>query len=149
MDIVIREIEEKDYPAVTELLIEELWDSKFNEDYVVPFFEKVKADENYKTFVASSDNNIVGVISTAAMFWAISEAANTLFIQGIAVKNEYRNKGIGTKLLKHVEDYAKIKGILGIGLCSGFKRTEAHAFYEKNGYAKMTHYFSKMIDFEK
>jgi predicted N-acetyltransferase YhbS len=146
MDIVIREIEEKDYPAVTALLINELWNNKFNDDYIVPFFNKVKNDESYKTFVALLNNNIVGVISTVTMFWAVSEPANTLLVQGFAVKNECQNNGIGTKLLKHTEDYAKAKGIAGIGLCSGFQRTAAHAFYEHNGYIKMTQYFSKLLN---
>ena len=146
MDVVIREIEEKDYPAVTALLVDDLWENKFAGDHVVPFFYKAKNDENYRTFVALLNDNVVGVISTVTIFWAISEPANTLLVQGFVVKNELQNKGIGTKLLKYTEDYAKAKGILGVGLCSGFKRTAAHAFYEHNGYGKMTQYFSKMLN---
>lgn len=143
MDIVIREIEEKDYPAVTALLINELWNNKINGDYVVPFFNKVKNDENYKTFVTLLNNKVVGFISTVSTFWTgSSKVDTTLFVQGIAVKNEYQNKGIGTKLLKHTEDYAKAKRISGIGLQSGVQRTAAHAFYEHNGYIK-SHYFYK------
>lgn len=143
MDIVIREIEEKDYPAVTALLINELANNKIYSDYVVPFFNKVKNDENYKTFVALLNNNVVGYISTVSTFSIGSSKVNTtLFVQGIAVNNEYQNKGIGTKLLKHTEEYAKAKGISGIGLQSGVQRTAAHAFYEHNGYIK-SHYFYK------
>lgn len=141
MDVVIREIEEKDYPAVTALLINELWNNKFNGDYVIPYFNKVKNDDNYKTFVALLNNNVVGFIFTVTMLWTVSESAN-MFVQGIAVKNEYQNKGIGTKLLKYTEDYAKAKGIIGIGLQSGVQRTAAHTFYEHNGYIK-SHYFYK------
>jgi len=52
MEIIIREIEEKDYTEVTALLVNDLWENHFNGDYVVPFFNKVKNDDNYKTFVA-------------------------------------------------------------------------------------------------
>ena len=142
MDIIIREIEEKDHPEVTALLINDLWNNKINGDYIVPFFNKIKDDENYKSFVALLNDNVVGLISTVTMFWASSESANTIFVQAFVVKNEYQNKGIGTKLLKYTEDYAKTKGIIGVGLQSGIQRTAAHAFYEHNGYTK-SHYFYK------
>ncbi len=143
MDIVIREIEEKDYPAVTTLFINEILGNNKTiddySDYVVLFFNTIKNDKNYKTFVALLNNNVIGFISTVTMFWV---ASGCMFIQCIAVKNEYQNKGIGTKLLKQTEDYAKAKGITGTGLQSGVQRTAAHAFYEHNGYIK-SYYFYK------
>ena len=145
MDIVIREIEEKDYPEVTALLVDELWNNKNNGDNITLFFNKVENDENYITFVALSGNNIIGLVSAITFLWAWSEKKNML-IQGFAVKNKYQNKGIGTKLLEHLEDYAKSKNVSGIGLCSDFKRTAAHACFEKNGYGKITQYFGKMLN---
>lgn len=143
MDIIIREIEKRDYPAASALLVNDLWNNKINDDNVILFFDKVKNDENYKTFVALLNNNTVGLISTVTTIWAAFESAN-MFIQGIVVKNEYQNMGIGKKLLKHTEDYAKSKGIFGIGLQSGVQRTAAHAFYEHNGYIK-SHFYYKNI----
>lgn len=145
MDIVIREIEEKDYPDVASLLINELWNNKIGGDYVASFFNKARNDEHYITFVALFDNNVVGIISAINFLWAASERSH-MFIQGFAVKNEYQNMGIGSKLLKHLEDYANAKGVTGIGLCSGFKRTAAHGFYEKNGYSSNSQYFGKMLN---
>lgn len=142
MEIEIREIEERDYQAVTALLVNYLWENHFNGDYVVPFFDKVKNDENYKTFVALFDDEVVGVVGTVTTVWAVFEAAH-MMIQGFVVKSGFHNKGIGKKLLQHTEDYAKSKGVYGIGLCSGLQRTPAHIFYEKNGYSKGTQYFMK------
>jgi len=34
-----------------------------------------------------------------------------LYIEAIYVMEEYRNLGIGRKLIKHAEEYAKIRGI--------------------------------------
>lgn len=75
------------------------------------------------------------------MFWATTDS---LFIQAFVVKNEYQNKGIGKKLLKYTEDYAKSKGIFGTGLQSGIQRTAAHAFYEHNGYNKSNFYYKNL-----
>jgi hypothetical protein len=67
MDIIIRNIEEKDYIEVAELLFNDLWNRKINTDNVVPFFNKVKNDESYIAFVAVLANNVIGYIS-AIMF---------------------------------------------------------------------------------
>jgi len=45
-----------------------------------------------------------------------------------------------------VENYAKEAGISFIILNSGFKRTDAHAFYEHNGYDKDSYCFDKTIN---
>ena len=52
MEIDIREIEDKDYPAVASLMINELGNNNLNDDYgdsAVLFFNRVKKDETYKT----------------------------------------------------------------------------------------------------
>ncbi len=94
--------------------------------------------------VAVSENIVVGFI-TVMQTLAMGFTVGHLFVQGFAVKNEVQNKGIGTKLLKHVENYAKELGFSYIILNSGFKRTDAHAFYEQNGFDKDSYCFDKRI----
>lgn len=142
MDVVIREIEEKDYPAVTSLFSNEIMgkhdaDSNYKEP-VALFFDKVKNDDQYATFVALLDGSVVGFLSTAAIFWVSS---TNLFIQCFAVQSEYQNKGIGKKLLGHAENYARAKGMTGAGLQSGVQRTAAHSFYEHNGYNRSNYFY--------
>jgi predicted N-acetyltransferase YhbS len=59
MDILIRVIEEKDYPAITALLVNDLWNRKISGDNVAAFFNKVKNDESYITFVALLNDQVV------------------------------------------------------------------------------------------
>ena len=101
MGIIIREIEEKDFCEVTELLVNELWNNKVGSDYVIPFFDAVKNDENYITYVALLDDNVVGLVSAVTFLWAGSDKKH-MMIQGFAVKNEHQNKGVGTKLLLQI-----------------------------------------------
>lgn len=122
------------------MLFNDLWNRIISTDNVVPFFNKVKNDENYITFVALLGNSVIGYISAVTFIGASSEKSN-MFLQGFVVKKEYQNKGIGKKLLKHTEDYAKSKGIFGIGLQSGVQRTAAHTFYEHNGYIKSNYFY--------
>lgn len=140
MDVEIRVIEEKDYEAVAALLKRDLWNDTIDTDFVVHFFERVKEDGHYITFVASLDGNVIGFISAAMLYWASSDKRN-MFIQGFVVRKEYQHKGVGTKIIQHVENYAKAQGIAGIGLQSGNQRTWAHAFYERNGYKKSNYFY--------
>jgi len=56
-----------------------------------------------------------------------------------------QGKGIGTKLLEHIEKYGRDRGVDYITLNTGFKRTAAHAFYERNGYSSGNYCFGKDI----
>ncbi len=106
--------------------------------------EKMKKEGNYKTFVALYENKVAGFIAVTQVLAA--EVPNGyLHIQGLAVQEELQHRGIGSRLLRHAEDYAKEAGAPFIILCSGVKRTDAHAFYERNGYDKDSYCFDKNI----
>ena len=55
------------------------------------------------------------------------------YLHLFAVKNEYRGKGIGGKLLKHIEDSVFETGDK-LFLVVGDYNPDARKFYEKNGY---------------
>lgn len=52
-------------------------------------------------------------------------------IGGLFVKHNYLRKGIGTKLLEHVENYAKRRGVKKVKL---YATKYGYPFYEKNNY---------------
>lgn len=133
MEIIIREIEEKDYLALLPLWNNELGSNVVNADNIARHYERVKYDERYKTFVALVEDEVVGFVSSVQSF-AVGFEGCFMQIIGIAVKKEINNKGIGSKLLQRMEDYARANGVYNIGLNTGVKRTDAHAFYQRNGY---------------
>ncbi len=55
-------------------------------------------------------------------------------IYWIAVKKGYQKQGIGTKLIKFTELYAKKAGFRKVFLYTNKKMKSARAFYEKSGY---------------
>ena len=145
MEIFIREIEERDYPEVLAI-----WNNELGNDYLTAenfssHHARFKGNENYKAFVAELENHIAGFVYIMRYApWAA--AGEQFWIQGIAVKSDMRGKGIGTKLLEHIENYGKEKGVEYITLNTGFKRTAAHAFYERNGYSSGNYCFGKNCD---
>lgn len=144
MDIMVREITVSDYSEVVLLWTEVLGNKKVNYENFLITIEKMNKMGNYKTFVALSENRVIGFI-TVMQALAMGFPIGYFHVQGFAVHNEFQHKGIGTKLLNHVENNAKETGISFIILNSGFKRTDAHAFYEHNGYDKDSYCFDKII----
>ena len=144
MEIMIREIAINDYSEVVLLWTEVLGNRNVNIENFHSTMEKMNRNGNYKTFVALFENKIVGFISVMQAL-AAGFSIGYLHVQGLAVQKDLQHKGIGTKLLSHVEIYAKEAGISSIILCSGFKRTDAHTFYEHNGYDKASYCFDKNI----
>ena len=90
-------------------------------------------DISYHLMVINSSNDILGVGRIHKI-----EKENYAQIRYMAVSNKYQCKGLGTKILINLEQYAFKKNINKIILHS---RENAIGFYEKNGYEviKKTH----------
>ncbi|CAM4454171.1 GNAT family N-acetyltransferase [Paenibacillus xylanexedens] len=145
MDIKIREIISDDYAEVVSLWNDVLEIRNVNDANFRVTMEEMNKAGNYKTFVALIENNVVGFV-TIVQALSVGVPIGYLHIQALAVKRDLQHRGIGTKLLRLTENYAKERGISSIILCSGMKRTNAHAFYEHNGYDRDSYCFDKMID---
>jgi len=143
MDIFVREIEEQDYPSVLRIWNSEIG-SSFSAENFGSHHDKFKGNDNYKAFVAELENKIVGFVYIMQCTpWVVE--GDYFWIQAIAVKNDMQGYGIGTKLLEHIEKYGKEKGVICITLNTGFKRTAAHAFYERNGYTSGNYCYGKNL----
>ena len=144
MDIIIREIEEKDYLALLPLWKSQLGNRRVNTENIAHHYDRIKNDGCYKTFVASAEDVVLGFISSVQSY-GIGLEVGFMQITALAVQKEYQNKGIGTKLLKHMEAYAKAKGVQSIILRCNINSTDAHAFYQRNGYGKDSWCFEKNL----
>lgn len=76
-------------------------------------------------FIAEENGNFIGAVTGYTCFAEV-------YIDDLVVKEEYRGKGIGKKLLKEVENYYKGKKFNNMNLVTnGF---QAPKFYEKCGF---------------
>jgi len=57
-------------------------------------------------------------------------------VQELVVEEAWRGRGMGAELLRAARREAKAAGCSQMGLNSGFERPRAHAFYERNGWAR-------------
>lgn len=85
----------------------------------------VQCNYNPFTFVAKENEKIIGIITGHSYY-------KEIHIGDLIVLEEYRNKKIGSMLVKAVEDYFANKDFKNINLTTyGF---QAHKFYEKCGF---------------
>lgn len=144
MDIAIREIESKDYPAVAAIWRDVLEIPSATDEVTAKTYEQMKRDSRYHTFVAEADGRIAGLV-TAVEVIAIGYPNGYIKMNGLGVLPEFQRQGIGRMLMERVEKLAAERGADAIGLASGFKRTGAHGFYERMGYSKTSYWFRKRM----
>lgn len=100
-------------------------------------------NEKEKIFVATADDMTVGYIHLCD--YDLLFAPNFKNVLAIAVLDGYKRLGIGSALLVAGEKWAAQNGAVGVRLCSGEKRTNAHQFYRTCGYESN----KKQLNFKK
>ena len=83
----------------------------------------------YSIYIIHSQNNSCGVIILQD-----KGAMGSPYIKSIAIAPEFRNQGIGKKLLDFAEDHYR-KNSRFIFLCVSSFNEQAQKFYQANGYA--------------
>lgn len=89
--------------------------------------------ETYRILVARSGGKTIAFAELHFMHFVYEEGPRAR-LSVYCVDADYRNKGIGSAFLKHIEAICWQKGIRRIELSSNLRREDAHRFYEKHGY---------------
>lgn len=142
--MIIRKCELSDITSVYELIKNELGYPNITESDVQKRFKSMSLSETYDVLVAEIDGKVCGFISTVKEI-SLEVDGEFLRVIGLAVRSEYQRNGIGAALLRAVEMVAEERKYGVITLSSNFKRTEAHKFYEKQGYSKTSYTFKKFM----
>lgn len=69
----------------------------------------------------------------------LHHSADVAEIQELIIKDDFRGKGIGKKLIDRLKEISKEKRCELIEVCCNRKRIDSHEFYEHNGFNK-SHY---------
>lgn len=91
------------------------------------FFNEIECNPNAHYYVAESDGSILGYIG----YWEILDEAH---ITNVAVKPEYRTKGIGRMLIKKVIDAAKKTNLYRLTLEVRVTNLPAKKLYSSFGF---------------
>ena len=93
------------------------------------------AAEGRAVLVAELDGAVVGCLTTSVMR-VLHRPALVGRISMMVVDEGLRSRGIGARLVRAAEEALAAQGCYMIEVTSHVRRTEAHRFYERLGYAK-------------
>lgn len=128
----IRPAEEKDLNAVHALICQ-------LEDFAIPLDElsriylKNLKQESIYYYVAEEENQIIGFVSMHIQY-LLHHYAAVAEVQEICIHDSCRGKGYGKILLDFVKEKAKALDCDLIELCTNKKRSDAHRFYDREGW---------------
>jgi ribosomal protein S18 acetylase RimI-like enzyme len=91
-------------------------------------------DATYQTFVACDGDTIAGVIGTrVGPMYELDHPYGQ--IMALVVAEDYRRHGVGLMLVHAAESHFIEQGAGVSIVTSAHRRADAHAFYERHGYA--------------
>jgi len=142
--IIIREAALTDILALAELMNELGYATSIDE--MKSRFENIKNHKDYKTFVATDNTQILGMIGLSKNY---SYEQNGIYVRVLAMvtRSRFRKNGIGKKLMDVAENWAKEIGANKVLLNCGNReeREIAQLFYKKIGYQVRSSGFVKKL----
>jgi GNAT superfamily N-acetyltransferase len=96
---------------------------------------QIAADPGRSVLVACLDGVVVGWIDLSIEYRLQSEPV--ALIGGLVVADAVRGQGIGRQLCQAAQDWARGRGMTRIRVRSNAIRERAHAFYLRDGYARV------------
>ena len=120
-------------------------------DYIFDIEELQYLIDEERIFVYKLDNLIVGYITIFCRNSVKNgyRHSNEILIDAIGVLEEYRNQGIGTKLLEFIKEYAVNNGYTNIRLTVTEENEKARRLYEKVGFKVKNISYSMPLDKKK
>lgn len=138
----IRTVILSDYPFISNLLAALGYPD--TNGFVVKKLERIIDHASAAVYVYEMNSHIVGFIAIDIAL-QIGLEGDILRINYLAVDPKYRNQGIGKELEEYVNAIAVQKNCDRIEVHCHERRTQAHAFYERQGYTESPKYFIKAI----
>jgi GNAT superfamily N-acetyltransferase len=97
-------------------------------------------------FVATNGfGEVVGLVTTH-IFPSIHDDGPVAWLTTLVVLEDARGAGIGSSLVKHVEQWARKNGAKRLSVTSGKQRKATHEFYENRDYENTGLRFTKKLD---
>ncbi|WP_411343604.1 GNAT family N-acetyltransferase [Paenibacillus sp. WLX1005] len=131
--LVIREAHQEDIPTLT-ILMDQLG-YPVSEDDLRRRFTALQDHQDYQTYVAEADGEVVGMIGLIHQM-RFERDGTHVRIGALVVDENVRGGGIGRALLQAAEGWAGTMGARAMTLNSGNReeRNGAHDFYRHMGY---------------
>jgi ribosomal protein S18 acetylase RimI-like enzyme len=108
--------------------------ARFPTDSARLIWDQILSNPAYRYFVAVDGGKIVASCNITLVSNLTMGCRPFAVIENVVTDNDYRGRGIGTKIIEMAVSFAKKSDCYKVMLLSSVKRTDAHAFYEKLGF---------------
>ncbi|MDZ4652840.1 GNAT family N-acetyltransferase [Bacillus cereus] len=117
--------------------------TKLSKEETSSLFRNMK-EENYKLFsLRNEDGEVVSLAGVAICTNFYNK--KHIFVYDLVTAEAHRSKRHGKVLLSYIENWGKENECESIVLTSAFSRIDAHRFYEREGYDKVSYSFYKEL----
>jgi GNAT superfamily N-acetyltransferase len=148
VEVVIRPIEWDDVPAAS-LVVQggSLTPEGEDESEVERYWDAVEETRRRRgdVLVAIVDDDVVGITQVMVFPHFQHTGGWCAELESVHVRSDMRSRGIGAKLLAAAEELAQREGCYRVQLTSRNVRSDAHRFYEAQGYTAMSQGFKKLL----
>lgn len=112
-------------------------------DLEARFLAEAASDEEPRSLAVVRDG-AGRILGAAAVSWSFEQADSAFAtLQDMSIDPEFRSHGIGVELAAFVEQEAWRRGAHWLFLESGKNNVRAHHFFERCGFAEISHVFAK------
>jgi GNAT superfamily N-acetyltransferase len=139
--LTIRRATEADLPRIVELLSQlALGDDRDSpveplpESYAAALHE-IEADTRQQLLVAETRSRVVATATLGIVPNLSYRGRPWAFVEGLVVDVSERREGYGEALMRYAIEEARGAGCYKLSLTSNKRRSEAHLFYQKLGFA--------------
>ncbi len=141
--ITIRAPAPSDAPVLCELLAQLGYPASVSE--IPARLSALASFPRAAAFVATNGyGEVVGLV-TVHIFPAIHHNSPVAWLTALVVLEDARGAGIGSALVRHVEQWAAQNGAKKLSVTSGLRREATHEFYEKRDYENSGLRFTKEL----
>lgn len=137
--MLIRPMIESDLSACADILCSvynnDLWQCRWEKSTAEAYLSDIFHMAKFAGFVIEEAGVILGgIFAREKVWWNNSE----IYVEEMFIRPDRQGKGLGSMLLRQVEDYVREKGLAGITLSTN-RYAPAPAFYRKNGFVDCGH----------
>ena len=109
-------------------LYEELSGEKTNLCKMKENFKVMELNPNYILLTAKENNLVVGSVMGIICLDLVRQCRPFMVIENVIVKNDWRGRGIGVKLMEEIERIGRKRECYYTMFVSGVQRKDAHQF---------------------
>ncbi|WML26695.1 GNAT family N-acetyltransferase [Neobacillus sp. OS1-33] len=140
--MIIKKATFSDLDSLTELfdLYRVFYEQTSNQEEAREFLKARIMNDESVVFMAFDGNDPVGFVQLYPSFSSVSMMRSWV-LNDLYVKEQFRGRGAGEKLIHKAIEFAKATGAKGVLLETGVDNHNAQRLYEKIGFEKETNYF--------